>query len=179
MRCWWIIWSVDLLQSLPHRMMRFSATNLQSSIVSLMEVSNELKGHRGDQRRALTTLYDHPNMAGPTAGSQAHARCCPTRLAGKLSLLHLRGGYRNPAMPACVCLILIVEFSSRRSSHGHVQIRKSSRPVAIERRIRCGFQRSNILASMDGTLRLARILVIYRHGTIFAAGAGMSKCGRD
>jgi hypothetical protein len=45
----------------------------------MMEVSNELKGRPGDQRRALTTLYDHPNMAGPTAGSQAHARCCARR----------------------------------------------------------------------------------------------------
>ncbi len=103
MRCWWIIWSVDLLQSLPHRMMRFSATNLQSSIVSLMEVSNELKGHRGDQRRALTTLYDHPNMQAQLQAAKLTLAVAPDEARRKIESI-ASSGWLPQSGDAGMCL---------------------------------------------------------------------------
>jgi len=41
--------------------MQFNSSRYNRAFDAMMAVSNELRGRPGDQRRALTTLYDHPN----------------------------------------------------------------------------------------------------------------------
>ncbi len=69
----------------------------------MMEVSNELKGRPGDQRRALMTLYDHPNMQAQLQAAKLTLAVAPDEARRKIEFI-ASSGWLPQSGDAGMCL---------------------------------------------------------------------------
>ena len=69
----------------------------------MMEVSNELKGRPGDQRRALMTLYDHPNMQAQLQAAKLTLAVAPDEARRKIESI-ASSGWLPQSGDAGMCL---------------------------------------------------------------------------
>ncbi|WP_425327180.1 DUF2019 domain-containing protein [Rhodopseudomonas palustris] len=79
----------------------------------MIEISDELKGREGDQRTALLSLFEYPNMQVRLQAAKLTLAVAPVEARRQLKRSHPRNGFRKPATPACVSIFWMMGRSSR------------------------------------------------------------------